>query len=63
MAAPQPQEKPLVRTNTSRRRFLTLIRIGYSRVVAFEHEKNAEDPLPGLAESVGYVRGVLAAMA
>ncbi len=44
-------------------RFLrTLIRIGYAGVVAFEHEKDADHPLAGLAESVGYVRGVVAAL-
>ena len=31
----------------------------YNRVVSFEYEKDGKDPLPGLAESVGYVRGVL----
>ena len=36
-----------------------LIDIGYDRVVSFEYEADANDPLPGLAESVGYVRGVL----
>ena len=40
----------------------TLLKINYSRVVSFEYEKDADDPLPGLAESVGYVRGVLAAI-
>jgi inosose dehydratase len=39
----------------------TLVRLGYSKAVHFEHEKDAKDPFPGLAESVGYVRGVLAA--
>jgi inosose dehydratase len=38
----------------------TLIKINYTGVVSFEHEKDEFDPLPGLAESVGYVRGVLA---
>lgn len=38
----------------------TLIRIKYAGVVAFEYEKDAKDPLAGLAESVGYVKGVLA---
>ncbi len=38
----------------------TLVAIGYRGVVAFEHEKDENDPLAGLAESVGYVRGVLA---
>lgn len=40
----------------------TLVEIGYSGVVAFEYEKDPENLLPGLAESVGYVRGVLAAL-
>ncbi len=40
----------------------TLIRVGYTGVVAFEYEKDADDPLAGLAESVGYVKGVLAAI-
>ncbi len=40
----------------------TLIKINYSRVASFEHEKDENDPLAGLAESVGYVRGVLAAV-
>lgn len=37
----------------------TLLKIDYSGIVAFEYEKDARDPLPGLAESVGYVNGVL----
>ena len=41
-------------------RFLrTLEKINYTGVVAFEYEKDGDDPLAGLAESVGYVRGVL----
>ena len=40
----------------------TLIKIGYSGIVAFEYEKDADDPMAGLAESVGYARGVLAAL-
>lgn len=40
----------------------TLTRLGYSRTLHFEHEKDQKDPLPGVAESVGYVRGVLAMM-
>jgi len=40
----------------------TLIDIDYSGMASFEYEKDAKDPLPGLAESVGYTRGVLAAM-
>jgi sugar phosphate isomerase/epimerase len=39
-----------------------LIDKGYNGVVSFEFEKDPEDPLPGLSESVGYVKGCLATM-
>ncbi len=39
-----------------------LVETGFKGYVAFEYEENANDPLAGLAESVGYVRGVLDAM-
>lgn len=39
-----------------------LIDIKYSGVVAFEYERLGVNPLIGLAESVGYVRGMLAGM-
>jgi inosose dehydratase len=38
----------------------TLIKINYTGMTSFEFEKDETDPLPGVAESVGYVRGVLA---
>ncbi len=45
-------------------RFLrALARVGYAGVVGIEYEKHMDDLLPGLAESVGYARGVLAALA
>jgi len=37
----------------------TLIKIDYTGIVSFEYEKDESDPLPGLAESVGYVKGAL----
>ena len=40
----------------------TLLKIEFAGIVSFEYEKDADDPVPGLAESVGYVRGVLAAV-
>jgi len=40
----------------------TLLKIKYAGIVSFEYEKDADDPLAGLAESVGYVKGVLAAI-
>jgi len=41
----------------------TLIRLDYDGVVSFEYEKDPDNPFAGLAESVGYVRGVLASIA
>lgn len=40
-----------------------LLEIKYKGVVAFEYEKGAGNPAIGLAESVGFVRGALAAFA
>jgi inosose dehydratase len=37
----------------------TLIKIKYQGVLAMEYEKDMTDPVPGLAESIGYTRGVL----
>ena len=36
-----------------------LLDIGYSHHVGFEHEKDFNTPIPGVAESVGYTKGVL----
>ena len=44
------------------RLFKTIIRLNYSKTLHFEFEKNQKDPLPGVAESVGFVHGVLAAL-
>jgi len=38
----------------------TILNLGYDGIVSFEYEKDENDPLPGLTESVGYVKGVLA---
>ena len=40
-----------------------LLEKNYNKVVSFEYEKDGKDPLDGLAESVGYVRGVLKVLA
>lgn len=40
-----------------------LVEIKYPHVVAFEYEKHGNNSLAGLAESVGFVRGMLAGMA
>ena len=36
-----------------------LKQIGYSNQVAIEYEKDGDDPVPGLCESVGYLRGIM----
>ena len=36
----------------------TLRKIGYRGVCSLEFEKDGQDPLPGVAESIGYLRGV-----
>jgi sugar phosphate isomerase/epimerase len=41
----------------------TLLEAKYDGVVTFEYEKVAGNPVTGLAESVGYVRGVLKGLA
>ena len=38
----------------------TLKKIDYSGIASFEFEKDENDPLAGVAESVGYARGILA---
>jgi len=40
----------------------TLVKIGFSGYAAFEYEANPDDPLAGLAESVGYINGVMDAL-
>jgi inosose dehydratase len=39
--------------------FKTLIRLNYKGTVSLEFEKDLKDPLAGVAESVGYARGIL----
>lgn len=38
----------------------TIIQKKFSGIISFEYEKDDKDPVPGLAESLGYVKGVLA---
>jgi inosose dehydratase len=39
-----------------------LVKMKYSGVLALEFEKDEDDPLAGAAESIGYLKGVLAAL-
>ncbi len=39
-----------------------LLKIKFQGLVGFEYEKDSKDPIPGLAESVGYNKGLLAGM-
>ena len=41
--------------------FVNMLReVGYTGVCSLEHERNMKDPLQGIAESIGYFRGVIA---
>ncbi|MHC4170162.1 MAG: sugar phosphate isomerase/epimerase family protein [Planctomycetota bacterium] len=40
----------------------TLVRMKYANMVSLEYEKDADDPMAGLGESVGYVNGVIATL-
>ncbi len=39
-----------------------LLKIKFQGLVGFEYEKDSKDPMPGLAETVGYTKGLLAGM-
>jgi inosose dehydratase len=39
-----------------------LLDIGYKYHVGLEYEKDMKDPIPGVAESIGFIRGTLAGM-
>lgn len=39
-----------------------LLKINYAHLVGLEYEKDADDPVPGMAESFGYLKGLLAGM-
>ncbi|MDQ3687833.1 MAG: sugar phosphate isomerase/epimerase [Acidobacteriota bacterium] len=40
----------------------SLLKIKYPHLVSFEYEKDENDPLPGLSESVGYTKALLVGM-
>jgi sugar phosphate isomerase/epimerase len=62
-AAPEGEELEIGRGIIDVPRLMrALLARAFSGVVAFEYEKDPDDPLAGLAESVGYVKGVLAAL-
>lgn len=42
--------------------FRTLLKLGYQGQVGLEYEINADNPVPGMQESLAYMRGVLAAV-
>jgi sugar phosphate isomerase/epimerase len=46
----------------SRAILAALVKIKFQGLVGFEYEKDSKDPVPGLAESVGYVKGLLAGL-
>lgn len=40
----------------------SLIKLNYKGTLALEYEAESKDPLPGMMESFGYIRGILATM-
>jgi sugar phosphate isomerase/epimerase len=40
-----------------------LVRVGFGYQAGLEYELETADPVPGVAQSFGYMRGVLAALA
>lgn len=42
--------------------FRAVVKKGFSGTLALEYEINADDPLPGMAESIGYTKGILSAL-
>ena len=42
--------------------FQALLKINYQHLVGWEYEKDGSDPLPGLAESVGYTKALVAGL-
>jgi sugar phosphate isomerase/epimerase len=40
-----------------------LLDVGYPHLASFEYEKDENDPVPGLSETIGYSKGLLAGMA
>jgi sugar phosphate isomerase/epimerase len=42
--------------------FEALIKIDYKGYVDLEYEVHGDDPMPGVTESLAYMRGVLAGM-
>jgi len=60
-AAPNSKDVPVGRGVIDIPGFLrALVQVNYAGRVSFEYEPDPDDPLPGLAESVGFTRGVLA---
>jgi sugar phosphate isomerase/epimerase len=37
----------------------TILKIKFTGIVSLEYEKDGKDPFPGVAESIGYIRGIL----
>jgi inosose dehydratase len=40
-----------------------MVKVKFQGLIGFEYEKDGKDPIPGLAESIGYTKGLLAGMA
>jgi sugar phosphate isomerase/epimerase len=40
----------------------SIVALGYKGTLALEYEAEADDPLPGVSESIGYVKGILSVL-
>ena len=40
----------------------SVVALGYKGTLALEYEAEADDPFPGVSESVGYVKGILSVL-
>jgi len=43
--------------------FRALLDVKYPYLASFEYEKDENDPVPGLSETIGYSKGILAGLA
>ena len=43
--------------------FRALLDVHYPHLASFEYEKDENDPVPGLSETIGYAKGIVAGLA
>ena len=43
--------------------FRALLDVKYAGLASFEYEKDENDPMPGLSETIGYSKGIVSGLA